>query len=99
LRITWLAYGPRTKGSEKRPRKQRREAMKKQTRTRIPEGVSRVINTATGEIKYVTPRVVNQCQGCQAGWPIRDGGYGKVHEVQGGYPGELAGCTKDMYRP
>ena len=30
--------------------------MKKQTRTRVPDYVSRVINTATGEVQKVTPK-------------------------------------------
>lgn len=35
----------------------------------------------------------NQCDGCQSGWPTRDG----VHMVIGGYPGELQSCTADRY--
>lgn len=37
----------------------------------------------------------NQCMGCQAGWPIREGT--NCHEVSGGYPGELVACTAEMY--
>ena len=36
----------------------------------------------------------NQCQGCQAGWPINS--HGK-HKVVGGYPGEVCGCTRERY--
>lgn len=47
----------------------------------------------------------NQCMGCQAGWPrkwvgyrIRDKARGyHVHEVLGGYPGEIVSCTRDRY--
>ena len=36
---------------------------------------------------------VNQCQGCQAGWPLERG----MHIVRGGYPGERCLCTKKDY--
>lgn len=48
---------------------------------------------------------MNQCMGCQAGWPRRwvgarrrdkaDGHH--VHAVVGGYPHEIVGCTRDRY--
>ena len=37
---------------------------------------------------------VNQCMGCQAGWPLNK--YGK-HIVEGGYPHESVACTKERY--
>lgn len=37
---------------------------------------------------------MNQCQGCTAGWPVTPFG---DHMVEGGYPGELCGCTADIY--
>lgn len=47
---------------------------------------------------------VNQCQGCQAGWPIEESklrvqGANKfpVHAVKGGYKGEKVICTKSRY--
>lgn len=47
---------------------------------------------------------MNQCQGCQAGWPIKtDKPWPKgsktmtFHEVIGGYKGEIVLCTKDRY--
>ena len=47
----------------------------------------------------------NQCQGCQAGWPIKEhdpwpNGSKKMrfHEVVGGYKGELLVCEKDRYK-
>lgn len=46
---------------------------------------------------------MNQCQGCQAGWPIviKDssfsGGTYRFHAVKGGYIGELCMCTKSDY--
>ena len=48
---------------------------------------------------------MNQCMGCQAGWPIkrvykgRDGRVYETHEVVGGYFGEGVGCTKERYEP
>ncbi len=47
----------------------------------------------------------NQCMGCQAGWPrkwyglkVRDKDRGfHGHAVEGGYPGEIVGCTADRY--
>ena len=46
----------------------------------------------------------NQCQGCQAGWEVEEskliGSDGKpllFHVVRGGYPGEMAICTKHHY--
>ena len=48
---------------------------------------------------------MNQCQGCQAGWPIE---YHKLwpkgiesipfHYVKGGYKNEKIICTKDRYK-
>ncbi len=38
---------------------------------------------------------MNQCMGCQAGWPLtptRD-----RHAVVGGYPGEGVACTRARY--
>lgn len=47
----------------------------------------------------------NQCQGCQAGWPIeRHKPWPKgsqeivFHFVQGGYKGERIVCTADSYK-
>lgn len=42
---------------------------------------------------------MNQCMGCQANWPTRINQFGGhvIHEVQGGYPGEIVGCTKERY--
>lgn len=47
---------------------------------------------------------MNQCQGCQAGWPTKKHkpwpkGSKAItfHEVPGGYPGEMAVCTRDRY--
>ena len=37
---------------------------------------------------------LNQCMGCQAGWPFRENG---MHVVVGGYPHESVGCTADRY--
>lgn len=37
---------------------------------------------------------MNQCMGCQAGWPLNPRG---SHVVIGGYPGEIVACTKDRY--
>lgn len=37
---------------------------------------------------------MNQCMGCQAGWPMRNA---NTHIVQGGYKGELVGCTAARY--
>lgn len=42
---------------------------------------------------------MNQCMGCQSGWPVRYskiGGY-TVHEVADGYPGEIVACTANRY--
>lgn len=37
---------------------------------------------------------INQCMGCQAGWPmVRPGS----HAVVGGYPHERVGCTAERY--
>lgn len=43
---------------------------------------------------------MNQCQGCHAGWPVKEhhpwpkGSQPiKFHEVKGGYKGELVVCT------
>lgn len=43
---------------------------------------------------------LNQCMGCQAGWPTKPSAYRRtlVHEVVGGYPHELVGCTRERYR-
>ncbi len=56
--------------------------------------------------------MINQCQGCQAGWPIKEGttvriqlksgseiGYtsSPAHVVVGGYPNEVVGCTANRY--
>ena len=50
--------------------------------------------------------VKNQCQGCQAGWPIEQHkpwpkGSKSIsfHYVQGGYKNEQVVCTKDRYNP
>jgi hypothetical protein len=53
---------------------------------------------------------LNQCMGCQAGWPTREprlhvsGNENElalrravVHEVQDGYPNEVVGCTAWRY--
>lgn len=45
---------------------------------------------------------VNQCQGCQAGWPIITrtfpfGRHVEFHVVIGGYDGERCSCTKHLY--
>lgn len=48
---------------------------------------------------------MNQCMGCQAGWPrkwlgspVRSVAKGRyVHEVVGGYPHEIVACTKERY--
>ncbi len=42
---------------------------------------------------------MNQCMGCQAGWPLKPRLVGSffVHEVVGGYPHEIVACTKDRY--
>ena len=40
----------------------------------------------------------NQCQGCQANWPIEVRGTLIFRLVQGGYPGEKVMCTADAYR-
>jgi hypothetical protein len=47
----------------------------------------------------------NQCQGCQAGWPIKEHSpwpsgskQMRFHEVAKGYPGELVMCTAHRYR-
>jgi hypothetical protein len=43
---------------------------------------------------------MNQCQGCQAGWPIVEVKmFNRVmHEVVGGYPNEKVVCTKKDYK-
>ena len=42
---------------------------------------------------------VNQCQGCMAGWEIVETCFGTLaHKVEGGYNGELVGCTKHLYK-
>ena len=35
---------------------------KKQTRSKIPDGVTRIVNTATGDIKPVKPIVLNESE-------------------------------------
>lgn len=48
---------------------------------------------------------MNQCMGCQAGWPrrwlghrIRSKAIGRhIHEVVGGYRGEIVSCQRDKY--
>ena len=40
---------------------------------------------------------LNQCQGCQDGWLIRELSDFLIHEVAGGYEGEFVVCTKDLY--
>lgn len=49
--------------------------------------------------------MINQCQGCQAGWPAKkhkpwpEGSKQMTfHKVVGGYKGELVFCTKDKYK-
>jgi hypothetical protein len=43
-------------------------------------------------------KAVNQCMGCQAGWPIIKPPHGRdIHEVVGGYPSELMVCTDYIY--
>jgi hypothetical protein len=48
---------------------------------------------------------MNQCQGCQAGWKIKEhkpwpkgSKPMNFHIVEGGYKGELLFCTKDRYK-
>lgn len=45
---------------------------------------------------------MNQCQGCQANWPLVEvelfkGFKVTHHQVQGGYEGELCGCDAHLY--
>jgi hypothetical protein len=42
---------------------------------------------------------MNQCMGCQAGWPTHTNKYGRhvVHRVIGGYEHEIVSCTKERY--
>jgi hypothetical protein len=49
---------------------------------------------------------MNQCMGCQAGWPLtvvtlrgrnRTTVDAPVHRVPDGYPGEVVGCTRGRY--
>ena len=49
--------------------------------------------------------MVNQCQGCQAGWekytskPLHKGGKGvEMHKVKGGYKHEIVCCTARLYK-
>lgn len=37
---------------------------------------------------------INQCQGCQADWPLESK---FLHLVPGGYPGERCVCTAGLY--
>ncbi len=48
---------------------------------------------------------INQCQGCQAGWPAeihkpwpKGSKTIAFHNVIGGYKGEKVLCTKDRYK-
>lgn len=40
---------------------------------------------------------MNQCQGCQRGWPTVQTQLGKMHRVNGGYQGELCACSAHLY--
>ena len=40
----------------------------------------------------------NQCMGCQASWPFGTTLHGfTIHQVVGGYPGEIVGCSREDY--
>ena len=52
----------------------------------------------------MTDEQINQCQGCQAGWPIekhapwpKGSKSMNFHSVVGGYDGEKLFCTKHRY--
>jgi hypothetical protein len=48
-----------------------------------------------GEVEIIASQKAlgTQCMGCQAGWPMH--GITSLHEVQGGYKGEVVACTRD----
>lgn len=51
---------------------------------------------AAERLGTIHSQAISQCQGCMANWPFLIEG-SNLHEVQGGYKGELVGCTRDRY--